>query len=64
MLFDLIMAANYLDSKGLLDLTCQSLADLIKDKTPEEVRKMFSIKNDFSPEEEEIRRENAWAFDN
>ncbi|KAK4340480.1 hypothetical protein RND71_041942 [Anisodus tanguticus] len=63
-LFDLILAANYLNIKSLLDLTCQTLADMIKGKTPEEIRKTFNIKNDFTPEEEEeVRMENAWAFE-
>ncbi|XP_048573867.1 SKP1-like protein 1 isoform X2 [Triticum urartu] len=68
-LFDLILAANYLNIKGLLDLTTIGLAgytvaDMIKGKTPEEIRKTFNIKNDFTPEEEaEIRRENQWAFE-
>lgn len=37
---------------------------MIKGKTPEEIRKTFDIKNDFTPEEEEdVRRENQWAFE-
>uniref|UniRef100_A0A804NH95 SKP1-like protein n=1 Tax=Zea mays TaxID=4577 RepID=A0A804NH95_MAIZE len=35
-----------------------------QDKSPEEIRRTFNIKNDFTKEEEEeIRRENSWAFD-
>ena len=57
-------AANYLNVMGLLDLTCQTVADMIKGKTPEQIRAIFNIVNDFTPEEEEeIRRENAWAFE-
>ncbi len=63
-LFDTILAANYLNNQPLMDLACQRVADMIKGKTPEEIRKTFNIKNDFTPEEEEeIRRENAWAFE-
>ncbi|KAK8936453.1 SKP1-like protein 1B [Platanthera zijinensis] len=59
-----LLAANYLNIKGLLDLTCQTVADMIKGKTPEEIHKTFNIKNDFTPEEEEeAQRENQWAFE-
>ncbi|KAH7566235.1 hypothetical protein JRO89_XS08G0122300 [Xanthoceras sorbifolium] len=61
---EFVKAANYLNIKGLLDLTCQTVADMIKGKTPEEIRKTFNIKNDFTAEEEEeVRRENQWAFE-
>ncbi|PHT43410.1 E3 ubiquitin ligase complex SCF subunit sconC [Capsicum baccatum] len=60
----LYKAANYLNIKSLLDLTCQTVVDMIKGKTPEEIRKTFNIKNNFTPEEEEeVRRETAWAFE-
>ncbi|KAF2589760.1 hypothetical protein F2Q70_00038155 [Brassica cretica] len=64
MLFALIMAANYLNIKDLLDLICQTIADMIKGFSVDEVRTFFNIKNDFTPEEEaEIVAENEWAFE-
>jgi S-phase kinase-associated protein 1 len=64
LLFEIILAANYLDIKPLLDVGCKTVANMIKGKSPEEIRKTFNIQNDFSPEEEEqIRRENEWAED-
>ena len=63
-LFELILAANYLDIKGLLDVTCLSVANMIKGKTPKEIRTTFNIKNDFTPgEEEQVRKENEWSED-
>jgi S-phase kinase-associated protein 1 len=57
-------AANYLDIKALLDVGCKTVANMIKGKSPDEIRKTFNIQNDFTPEEEEqIRRENEWAED-
>ncbi|CAB9519899.1 phase kinase-associated protein 1 [Seminavis robusta] len=62
LLFELILAANYMDIKPLLDLTCATVASMIKGKTPEDIRTTFNITNDFSPEEEaQVREENKWC---
>ena len=52
-LFELIMASNYLDIKPLLELSCAKVASMIKNKSIQEIRKFFNIENDFSPEEEQ-----------
>nr|TKW35935.1 hypothetical protein SEVIR_2G407900v2 [Setaria viridis] len=62
-LFDLVEAADSLKMDGLLDVTCRKLADMMKGKTTAQIRETFNIENDFTKEqEEEIRREHAWAF--
>ena len=44
MLFSLILLANMLDIKTLLDLTCKKVADEIKMcKTPQEIRRRSNI---------------------
>ncbi|ODQ81863.1 hypothetical protein BABINDRAFT_160094, partial [Babjeviella inositovora NRRL Y-12698] len=64
MLYEIILAANYLNIRPLLDAGCKVVAEMIRGKSPEEIRKTFNIVNDFSPEEEAaIKRENEWAED-
>jgi S-phase kinase-associated protein 1 len=61
-LFELILAANFMDVKPLLELTCATVASMIKGKTPEEIRQHFKIVNDFTEAEEaQIREENKWC---
>ena len=56
------MAANFMDIKSLLELSCAKVASLIKGKTVPEIRSFFNIENDFTPEEEaQIIDENRWA---
>uniref|UniRef100_A0A0E0BAX3 SKP1-like protein n=1 Tax=Oryza glumipatula TaxID=40148 RepID=A0A0E0BAX3_9ORYZ len=63
-LFEIIMAANYLNIEELLDDACTAVADKMRGKKPEEIRDIFEIENDYTPEQEaEVRRENAWAFE-
>ncbi|KAL0293552.1 UNVERIFIED_CONTAM: SKP1-like protein 1 [Sesamum radiatum] len=62
-LFDVVLAANYLDIKDLMDLVCQEIADRMQNKSVKWVRKTFCIENDFTPEEEKkIKEEHPWAW--
>ena len=61
-LFETILAANYLDYPTLLDATCTRVSDMIRGKTPAEIRATFNIKNDFTPDEEQqVIQENEWV---
>ncbi|XP_057471175.1 SKP1-like protein 11 [Actinidia eriantha] len=63
-LIDLVLAANFLDIKGLLEVTSQKIADSIKDLPHQDVREIFQVENDYTPEEEAaVRAEHDWAFE-
>lgn len=63
-IMELILASNFLDIKPILDSCCKYIAKMIAGKTVPEIRELFNIKNDFTPEEEEqIAKENAWISD-
>ncbi|KAL7082791.1 hypothetical protein ACP275_14G123700 [Erythranthe tilingii] len=62
-LFDLLMAAWDLEIDSLVLLTCQSVVNIMKKKTPEAIRVDFNIENDFPPEvEARFRMGFIWAF--
>ena len=42
-LFGLILAANYLDIRPLLETTCKTVANMIRGKTPEQIQATFNI---------------------
>ncbi|KAL3720576.1 hypothetical protein ACJRO7_005399 [Eucalyptus globulus] len=52
-LCDLILAADYLNIEGLLDLTRLTLKDMIKGKTREDILKSLSSEKYTTPEEKE-----------
>lgn len=62
-LFELIKTANYLDIKNLLELGCKAVANLIKDKSVEEIREILGVENDFSPEEEDAAKKSLLDTD-
>ncbi|MBA0638074.1 hypothetical protein Godav_029327 [Gossypium davidsonii] len=58
-LFDLILAADFMNINSLMDLTCKTVANMMKGKTTEEIRGTFNIKNDYTPEAEEMLRKEC-----
>lgn len=61
-IIDLVIAANFLDIESLVALGCAKIATFIKGKSVEEIRDVFGIQNDFTPQEEQqLREENKWA---
>ncbi|ORX67023.1 E3 ubiquitin ligase SCF complex, Skp subunit [Linderina pennispora] len=61
-LFDIILAANFLDIQPLLDVACLTVAYMMKGKSVEEIRSTFNVQNDFDEEEEaKVRSANAWC---
>jgi len=51
-IYEIIAAANYMDVSNLVELGCAKIGSLMKNKSIPELRKMFNIVNDFTPEEE------------
>ena len=51
-LFDIIQATDFLMIKGLPEVCCKTVANMIKGRTIEQMRENFGIANDFTPEEE------------
>lgn len=52
-LYELLLACNYLNIRGLMQITCKTVANLIKGKTAEEIRSTFGIQNDLSDSDDE-----------
>ena len=62
-LIALTIAANYINYDGLMDCTCERIANMIRGKNSDEIREMFNIDNDISPEEDrKISEDNQWIF--
>ncbi|GJM97757.1 hypothetical protein PR202_ga14709 [Eleusine coracana subsp. coracana] len=66
MLCSLANAAYHLDVKGLVEITCQKVADMMTGKSPEQLRRIFCLP-DPTPEEQAeldlVRQQNSWAFE-
>jgi S-phase kinase-associated protein 1 len=64
LIYDVMSAANFLDSPKLLDVLCVAVADLVRDRTPDQIRSMLNILSDFTDEEQaSVDRNCAWTDD-
>ena len=64
-LSNLTVAANYMGINSLLDLCCAKVATLCKDKTEDDIFKLFKITETFNEEEKnKIKSENKWIEEN
>ena len=64
-LSNLTVAANYMGINSLLDLCCAKVATLCKDKTEDDLFKLFKITETFNEEEKnKIKSENKWIEEN
>ncbi|MCO5593565.1 hypothetical protein L7F22_047579 [Adiantum nelumboides] len=64
-LFDLAMAADYLQVASLVDFTATAIADKLRRKSLADLQRMLKLDCPvFTPaEEEQLFRDNMWAFD-
>lgn len=60
-LIGLLVAANFLDIKELLETICKVIANMCKNKGADEICASFNMKNDFTPEEyNKCMEDNPW----
>ncbi|CAB63347.2 Skp1_POZ domain-containing protein [Caenorhabditis elegans] len=57
-LFDLVLAANYLNIENLFDVTTQFIANMMKNNTPSQIRARFGVSNKHSSAED---RSDNWS---
>eukprot|EP01006_Ploeotia_vitrea_P006176 TRINITY_DN12462_c0_g1_i1.p1 TRINITY_DN12462_c0_g1~~TRINITY_DN12462_c0_g1_i1.p1 ORF type:complete len:203 (+),score=35.74 TRINITY_DN12462_c0_g1_i1:48-611(+) len=50
-LFKTLLAGNFLGVEPLRDLCCAAIANMLRGKTPEQIKEVFGVTEDFTPEE-------------
>ena len=56
-IFEIMMAANFMDIQPLLELTCAKIASEIKGKNEEEIRNLFKMEKDCDEDEDSIEND-------
>ena len=63
-IFQIILAANFMQIPGLINYGCKAIAKLMNDKETEEIRKVFNMTNDFTEDEEKkFKQQNIWCME-
>ena len=65
-MFPLLICANFLEIKGLVQLMTKAVALQIQINEIDTIRKLFDVEDPKWTEDEikKINEENAWAYDN
>ena len=58
-MFDIIIAANYLDIQGLIALLTMEIARMMNGKTPKKIRDVFKIENDLMTKDNAAKQESS-----
>ena len=58
-IFEIMLAANFMDIKPLLELTCAKIASVIKGKSPKEIQDLLNIESDCIDDEENSANETG-----
>jgi S-phase kinase-associated protein 1 len=59
MLYEILIASNYLDIKPLYDMACEMVVCMIRGRRTDEIREILNIESDFTPEQAQVVREQA-----
>ncbi len=61
-LLEVMAAAHYFDNDDLLNLCCAKVGSMIQDKNPEQIRNLFHLPDDFTPEQKARNAEELKAL--
>ena len=64
-MFAILIAGDFLEIKGLINLMCKALALQIQENSVEKIREIFEVEDPkWTPEElSSLKEENAWAYE-
>ena len=61
-LLEVMASSHYFDNEDLLNLCCAKVGSMIQDKNPEQIRGLFHLPDDFTPEQKARNAEELKAL--